>query len=450
MATQTGSFDFKTAKNAKESAEATASADATAKANEAKKVATNFLAVDASGIMVYDGVNGTQTPTSPSASTRNVFIDSDSVDVRQGTTVLATFGETSRIGKQNATHTDISSNGMQIYASNGSTLIAQLGYGEGTSADGTQVTQPFYTFGTRGGTVGNYSVTSGTKVVANNVEYPIIASGYASHAEGAGTTASGHSSHAEGERTTASGSQSHAEGDCTTASGAMSHAEGLGTTSSGLQSHAEGTNTTASGSSSHAEGRSTIASGGYSHAANYGTKAEYDYQTAIGFYNDNSSRNLFEIGNGDLNTGSRSNAFEVDWFGNVTIPSGAKYMVGTSGISDFVVEQGTSGIWTYRKWNSGIAECWGTSNQTNVAATTKWPNASMYYGILTNVSFPSGLFTSTPTSCHLFGRITGGNGWLTQNTNMSSSTVGQVYVITPASITLTNVNINIYATGRWK
>ena len=29
-------------------------------------------------------------------------------------------------------------------------------------------------------------------------------------------------------------------------------------------------------------------------------------------------------------------------------------------ISDWVVEQGTSDIWTYRKWNSGIAECWGT------------------------------------------------------------------------------------------
>ena len=128
--------------------------------------------------------------------------------------------------------------------------------------------------------------------------------------------------------------------------------------------------------------------------------------------------------------------------GNITISGG--------GGTDYITEEGTDGIWTYRKWNSGIAECWGTSNQTNVAATTKWPNASMYYGILTNVSFPSGLFTSTATSCHLFGRITGGNGWLTQNTNMSSSTVGQVYVITPASITLTNVNINIYATGRWK
>ena len=38
--------------------------------------------------------------------------------------------------------------------------------------------------------------------------------------------------------------------------------------------------------------------------------------------------------------------------------------------SDFVISQGTSGIWTYRKWKSGIAECWCrktiTTNVTNV------------------------------------------------------------------------------------
>ena len=29
------------------------------------------------------------------------------------------------------------------------------------------------------------------------------------------------------------------------------------------------------------------------------------------------------------------------------------------GIGDYIVEQGTSGIWTYRKWNSGFGEYWG-------------------------------------------------------------------------------------------
>jgi hypothetical protein len=31
---------------------------------------------------------------------------------------------------------------------------------------------------------------------------------------------------------------------------------------------------------------------------------------------------------------------------------------------DYIVEQGVSGIWTYRKWNSGIAECWGKQSAT--------------------------------------------------------------------------------------
>ena len=36
------------------------------------------------------------------------------------------------------------------------------------------------------------------------------------------------------------------------------------------------------------------------------------------------------------------------------LPSGA--------VRDFVVNSGTSGMWTYRKWKSGIAECWGTAS----------------------------------------------------------------------------------------
>lgn len=34
------------------------------------------------------------------------------------------------------------------------------------------------------------------------------------------------------------------------------------------------------------------------------------------------------------------------------------------GINDYIVEQGTSGIWTYRKWSSGVEECWAKITQT--------------------------------------------------------------------------------------
>lgn len=35
---------------------------------------------------------------------------------------------------------------------------------------------------------------------------------------------------------------------------------------------------------------------------------------------------------------------------------------------DYVIEQGTNGVWTYRKWASGIAECWCRKSSTEVAA----------------------------------------------------------------------------------
>lgn len=37
--------------------------------------------------------------------------------------------------------------------------------------------------------------------------------------------------------------------------------------------------------------------------------------------------------------------------------------------ADYIIEQGTSGIWTYRKWASGLAECWGTTDAINVSAS---------------------------------------------------------------------------------
>ena len=145
--------------------------------------------------------------------------------------------------------------------------------------------------------------------------YGTIASEASSHAEGKDTTASGQYSHAEGYGTIASGKFSHAEGYGTTASGSHSHAEG-GATASGGHSHAEGCETTASGSYSHAEGYGTIASGERSHAEGYGTIASSNYQHVQGKYNIEDSSGTYAdiVGNGG--SGSRSNAYTLDWKGN--------------------------------------------------------------------------------------------------------------------------------------
>lgn len=52
--------------------------------------------------------------------------------------------------------------------------------------------------------------------------------------------------------------------------------------------------------------------------------------------------------------------------------------------ADYVCEAGTSGIWYYRKWASGRAECFGSIVCTGVSATEKWgsvyESASEYGG----------------------------------------------------------------------
>lgn len=45
----------------------------------------------------------------------NILIDTDSMDVRNGTTVLSSFGATTRIGKEDAPHLNVSPNGMEMW-----------------------------------------------------------------------------------------------------------------------------------------------------------------------------------------------------------------------------------------------------------------------------------------------------------------------------------------------
>ena len=265
-------------------------ADVKELAEDAAKTATNYLSFDQNtGLDV--GYAGS------SAKTR---IRGDGVEVFDGDGDSAAFFGTvnnapsSRVGYSSAGHSVIDANGMRIYAGDGTTQLANLGYGEGAAESGTEIA-PFYTFGVRfSSNVGNYSV-------------------------------------AEGNNTTASGFNSHSEGLFTGASGANSHSEGALTYAIGSHSHTEGSGTYARGDASHAEGNDTAANGNYSHAQNYGTVAAKTAQTVLGTYNeeDTSTTTTHPQGTNDFGTyavivgngswGSRHNALTVDWLGNVVI-----------------------------------------------------------------------------------------------------------------------------------
>ena len=110
-----------------------------------------------------------------------------------------------------------------------------------------------------------------------------------------------------------------------------------------------------------------------------------------------------------------------------------------------VVESGTSGSWTYRKWSDGTAECWRTFTSGAFSPTT---SVGGFYGrALTGNAFPTGLFISVPVvsyNCDSWG-----NGFFW----------GNIYALTKDSFSvliLRNDNASsayqasVYAVGKWQ
>lgn len=64
---------------------------------------------------------------------------------------------------------------------------------------------------------------------------------------------------------------------------------------------------------------------------------------------------------------------------------------------DSIVAEGTDGAWTYRKWSSGISECWGYYDVSGVACTTASGSLYVTGAISPNMAFPSGVFASDST-----------------------------------------------------
>lgn len=108
-----------------------------------------------------------------------------------------------------------------------------------------------------------------------------------------------------------------------------------------------------------------------------------------------------------------------------------------------IVEQGTSGIWTYRKWSDGTAECWGLTSYTSHAMTQQSGNG--YYSQET-YNLPSGLFTSINNAT---GSKTGSGGLVTISFYTATTGYLGYYCICTSSLTVT-FGIFFNVKGRWK
>jgi hypothetical protein len=84
-----------------------------------------------------------------------------------------------------------------------------------------------------------------------------------------------------------------------------------------------------------------------------------------------------------------------------TIKAG-KLNINDSEMTDFVIANGTSGSWYYRKWKSGKVEAWASISWTS-QTPTQWVT-NLYYKDL-NTTIPSGIFSAVPS--HVTATTTG-------------------------------------------
>lgn len=117
---------------------------------------------------------------------------------------------------------------------------------------------------------------------------------------------------------------------------------------------------------------------------------------------------------------------------------------------DYIVEQGTSGAWTYRKWASGIAECWCSIRTSSLTWTAYMASPSanpyLYYSAGWNFYLP---FTFADTSYVVNANAleVGPNfGWVARGSKTDSSFT--LYIVRNGNTG--SVSMDVMVKGRWK
>ena len=122
------------------------------------------------------------------------------------------------------------------------------------------------------------------------------------------------------------------------------------------------------------------------------------------------------------------------------------------GISDYITAQGETNGFTWRKWASGVAECWKMHTDTGVKIQTAWGSVfeSSAYGA---IAYPSGLFTATPCCTITPNGSPDGKttlGLEIGNVGTAAKTPMWNYTRGTANTSGQTINVAIYAIGRWK
>ena len=125
--------------------------------------------------------------------------------------------------------------------------------------------------------------------------------------------------------------------------------------------------------------------------------------------------------------------------------------IGVVAPADYIVEKGTSSGWQYRKWNSGVAECWRDLSVSGKACSTAV--GSWFRTAPLSVGAYPFTFTAAPNLQMQFETFagTGGLVWSTGTAGSTPTTrPANIYIIRMSSATSITGTVHYYAIGKWK
>ena len=116
---------------------------------------------------------------------------------------------------------------------------------------------------------------------------------------------------------------------------------------------------------------------------------------------------------------------------------------------DYVVETGISGIWTYRKWKSGMAECWGHTNLTTAMQNPLEGGSYSGNNYMGSVSYPFSFKNSAPFET-VSVQSTSNLVWIAGRTKNTTSKTGTYVLVSPYSCASATYTIMIHVSGYWR
>lgn len=120
-----------------------------------------------------------------------------------------------------------------------------------------------------------------------------------------------------------------------------------------------------------------------------------------------------------------------------------KYSGGGTESEDFIVEEGSSANWYYRKWDSGFAECWG-KHQVKISNYT---TVNGFYGFAEKFYLP---FTFTETVKKIY-NVQIGSGFGMPASGGMGDTASDVTIHGLGNAGgMQTVTVQIYVWGNWK